>query len=95
MEKAILLLRSTLESCRAALVTQGVDPKSLLMEQVTFVLLVTSEDLPTGYTISHDVASGRCFPRKDGQLMYLQGEPVSYTRDFDARVYCWETAQAE
>ena len=92
MDTSILLLRSMLESCRARLATLGEDMQSPLMEQAVLVLQVTSKELPPGYTITHDVASGRYFPRKNAQLIRQEGEPLWYTDETNARIYCWEQA---
>ncbi len=60
------------------------------MEQVVFVLLATRDELPRGYTITHDIPSGRYFPRKDGQLLRSEGEALWFSDETDARIYCWE-----
>lgn len=90
MDKDILLLRSMPERCRARLALLEVDMQSPLVSQVTFVLLVTSGELPPGYAILHDVDSGRYIPRKDGQIIWEKGETVWYADETDARIYCWE-----
>jgi hypothetical protein len=92
MDKDKLLLRSTLESCRAQLALLGVDAQSPLMEQVVFVLLATSDELPQDYSFTHDVASGWYFPRKNGQLLRPEGEALWFADETDARIYCWEQA---
>jgi hypothetical protein len=65
---------------------QGIDAN----EHAAFALRVTSDALPPGYSITHDIASGRYFPRIMDYLFPGKDDWTSFASDFEARLFCWE-----